>query len=631
MRKIKFDKCIVGTGKAGMDFSSKLAQKYNLPTEQKSVQIGCRFEAPQKYFQKLIDISYDFKLYKKFDNVSLRSFCLPGTETIHIERDGIKIFVNINEVLNTDKILTYDFDNQVAKFINPKTLFNREYKGNLITINNKLTTTEDHIYFVWGKEKVEDKYDTKNDYKYDAFELNKIIEKQAKDLIIGDKLVIPRKFPKLNQLKGTSYTNEQLWMFGLWFADDKSKWDSDEFSLTNEDYILNKIIEILEKQKESFSSKEQYDNYSILNFSSKILKEFLINENCFKKGKERGLPNSIFSWSEEEIYSFLSGLIDGNVKVKKEHNISLDYFTVSDLLYRDLTYLLNYLNISYKGRIRKTSTNFKGDSQINIINITQRDSMLLLSKKLNLQNINKNKLLQENINIEFKERDNKNYENIYSIESKYYEGLVYDFEIENTHNFIVGKTPIIIHNCTNNNAAYVAVEETYGDITYNGHAKKDEKYRNNMTNFGILMEIKGIENPFEWSRDAVKKLQINGTGTYYSPNRTRTPTLTSEGNTVSAIQVDSMDILSYALGEEYSQHIKDFIIELQNIFPEMGDDWGIYMPEVKYTSPEPITNHNDLSLINYSNIYFAGDSLSARGITVAGSQGILCSEGILKS
>jgi hypothetical protein len=28
--------------------------------------------------------------------------------------------------------------------------------------------------------------------------------------------------------------------------------------------------------------------------------------------------------------------------------------------------------------------------------------------------------------------------------------------------------------CTNNNAAYVAVEETYGDHSYNGHAKKDE-------------------------------------------------------------------------------------------------------------------------------------------------------------
>jgi uncharacterized FAD-dependent dehydrogenase len=185
--------------------------------------------------------------------------------------------------------------------------------------------------------------------------------------------------------------------------------------------------------------------------------------------------------------------------------------------------------------------------------------------------------------------------------------------------------------CTNNNAAYVAVEETYGDVSYNGHAKKGEKFRNDMTNFGILMEIKDIENPFEWSREAVKKLQINGTGTYYSPNRTRKPALTSEGNTVSAIQVDTMDPLFDALGEEYAQYIKNFITNLQIIFPEMGDDWGIYMPEVKYLSPEPLVNYDDLSLTEYPYVHFAGDALSARGITVSGAHGIYAAEYILKN
>ena len=54
----------------------QLAEKYNLPTEPKPVQIGVRFEAPQKHFQKLIDVSYDFKLYRKYEDkgVSLRSF-----------------------------------------------------------------------------------------------------------------------------------------------------------------------------------------------------------------------------------------------------------------------------------------------------------------------------------------------------------------------------------------------------------------------------------------------------------------------------------------------------------------------------------------------------------------------------
>jgi uncharacterized FAD-dependent dehydrogenase len=182
--------------------------------------------------------------------------------------------------------------------------------------------------------------------------------------------------------------------------------------------------------------------------------------------------------------------------------------------------------------------------------------------------------------------------------------------------------------CTNNNAAYVAVEETYGDHSYNGHAKKDERYRNDMTNFGILMEINGISNPFEWSREAVKKLQVNGTGTYYSP--LRNPSTTSEGNEVSAVQVDSMEPLFEALGEDYAQYIEDFITEMQIVFPTLGDDWGIYMPEVKYLSPEVKVDYKNLSLIDYPNVYFVGDALSARGITVSGAQAIYVAENLIK-
>ena len=184
--------------------------------------------------------------------------------------------------------------------------------------------------------------------------------------------------------------------------------------------------------------------------------------------------------------------------------------------------------------------------------------------------------------------------------------------------------------CTNNNAAYVAVEETYGDISYNGHAKKGKEFENQMTNFGILMEIKGIEDPFKWSRDVVKKLQIDGTGTYYSPNKTRKPGLTSESNTVSAVQVDTIDVLFDALGEEYAQYIEDFITNMQIIFPEMGDDWGIYMPEVKYLSPEPLVRYHDLSLTEYPNVHFVGDALSARGITVSGAHGIYVAEKLIR-
>jgi uncharacterized FAD-dependent dehydrogenase len=181
--------------------------------------------------------------------------------------------------------------------------------------------------------------------------------------------------------------------------------------------------------------------------------------------------------------------------------------------------------------------------------------------------------------------------------------------------------------CTNNNAAYVAVEETYGDHTYNGHAKKDMRYRNDMTNFGILMEINGIEDPFTWSRDVVNKLQFNGTGLYYSP--TRIPSTTAEGNNVTSFQIDNLSGVEHVMGE-YWTYIMDFIEDMKKVFPTLQDDWGIYIPEVKYLSPEPLVNYRNLSLTKFSNVHFVGDALSARGITVSGAQAIYVAEDILK-
>jgi len=182
--------------------------------------------------------------------------------------------------------------------------------------------------------------------------------------------------------------------------------------------------------------------------------------------------------------------------------------------------------------------------------------------------------------------------------------------------------------CTNNNAAYVAVEETYGDHSYNGHAKKDMRYRNDMTNFGILMEINGIEDPFTWSRDLVKKVQKDATGLYYSPSRR--PSQTSEGGTVSAVAINSqqMDEVREAF-QGYYQYIDDFIEDMKKVFPTLAHDWGVYIPEVKYLSPEPLVKYRNLSLTKFPNVHFVGDALSARGITVSGAQAIYVAEDIL--
>ena len=187
--------------------------------------------------------------------------------------------------------------------------------------------------------------------------------------------------------------------------------------------------------------------------------------------------------------------------------------------------------------------------------------------------------------------------------------------------------------CTNNNAAYVAVEQTYGDVSYNGHARKGEEHRNDMTNFGILMEIPGIDEPFAWSRDLVQKVNKTWTadkeihaGLYYSPSR-KVGT-TSEGTLIDAMPIDSLDEIRDAF-QGYYTYIDDFIEDMKKVFPTLGDDWGVYVPEVKYLSPEPLVNYKDLSLNDYPNVHFVGDALSARGITVSGAQGIYVVEDML--
>jgi uncharacterized FAD-dependent dehydrogenase len=207
---------------------------------------------------------------------------------------------------------------------------------------------------------------------------------------------------------------------------------------------------------------------------------------------------------------------------------------------------------------------------------------------------------------------------------KYFQKLIdvsYDFKLYQAKNNVS-----IRSFCTNNNAAYVAVEETYGNVSYNGHAKKGDEFKNDMTNFGILMEIKGIEDPFSWSRYVVQKVQKDGTGLYYSPNNTRTPSLTSENTTVSASTIKVDDLPTFG---GYFGYVMNFINDLNKVF-EFGDDWGMYIPEVKYLSPEPLVNYTDLSLNDYPNVHFVGDALSARGITVSGAHGIYVAESLIK-
>ena len=127
----------------------------------------------------------------------------------------------------------------------------------------------------------------------------------------------------------------------------------------------------------------------------------------------------------------------------------------------------------------------------------------------------------------------------------------------------------------------------------------------------------------------VEKIQKDATGLYYSPSRK--PSTTSEGIDVSATQISWLELqqVADAFGG-YFEYIVDFIDDMKKVFPTLEDDWGIYIPEVKYLSPEPLVDYDTLALVDYNNVHFVGDALSARGITVSGAQGTYVADYILQ-
>ena len=181
--------------------------------------------------------------------------------------------------------------------------------------------------------------------------------------------------------------------------------------------------------------------------------------------------------------------------------------------------------------------------------------------------------------------------------------------------------------CTNNYAAFVAEEETYGMKSYNGHAHKDPSMQNNLTNFGIMIEARGIEDPFEFSQNLVNFFQQNGEAAYYSPTD-RKPSLTDQGTTVPGYRID-LDTFKEGMGK-YADYILEFIEDLNTTFG-IEDNYIFYCPEVKFLTNEIVLNKTNLSLPMYPNIHLQGDAAGARGIYISAMHGLYVVNDILQS
>jgi uncharacterized FAD-dependent dehydrogenase len=180
--------------------------------------------------------------------------------------------------------------------------------------------------------------------------------------------------------------------------------------------------------------------------------------------------------------------------------------------------------------------------------------------------------------------------------------------------------------CTNNFAAFVAEEETYGMKSFNGHAHKDPEKANGLTNFGILLEARGIEDPFKFSQDLVNFFQQNGEAAFYSPTN-REPSLTDQGNKVPGYKIE-LNKFKEGFGK-YANYILEFIDDLNKTFG-IKDNYIFYCPEVKFLTNEILLNKHNLSLPQYPNVYLQGDAAGARGIYISALHGLYVAEDLLK-
>jgi uncharacterized FAD-dependent dehydrogenase len=211
----------------------------------------------------------------------------------------------------------------------------------------------------------------------------------------------------------------------------------------------------------------------------------------------------------------------------------------------------------------------------------------------------------------------------YETDGKYFEELnkiAYDFKLYKKFGEDSARSF-----CTNNFAAFVAEEETYGMKSFNGHAHKDPNKENGLTNFGILLEARGIEDPFIFSKQLVEFFQNEGVATYYSPIG-REPSLTDQGKKVPGYKI-SLDKFKEGFGK-YADYILEFIDDLNSTFG-INNNYIFYCPEVKFLTNEILLNKNDLSLPKYPNVHLQGDAAGARGIYISALHGIYVAESLL--
>ncbi len=186
--------------------------------------------------------------------------------------------------------------------------------------------------------------------------------KEAKDLKIGDHIIIKSSFPEIDEeVKiGDKKLNSNIaYMLGFLMSDGWIENDTRAGFYSNSESIINRVKEVLEIEFEYVPTIEIKD-YEYMNanglitvnrgftirINRKVINQYLIETfGLHNLGAEtKHIPAQILRSPKQVIFSFISGLMDGDGSVHKERNI-IHYGSISYKLCKDLALLLQHFDI----------------------------------------------------------------------------------------------------------------------------------------------------------------------------------------------------------------------------------------------------------------------------------------------
>ena len=361
-------------------------------------------------------------------------------------------------------ILTYDIKHDSIYRATPNYIMRHRFKGDLIRLNftnmANIDITKNHSLIT-----------------YKNFELHKILPKDANYVAVC----------KHNLDTSNFEYDLEFFLYGLWLSNGSLTYKQNNpypaFSFGEKDLTIN-LIQKIDKNNNinNIYHKNEWDFY--INYNK--FTQFLINHNYDRLNSPDRLINiNIKSILKNDLNSFISFFIGYYIGDGSFTTNIITFTTASLQLAEDIIELLMHYGIyshlvrdkngrSYKGKI-------KGDMfAIKVLGIP----IQLLNLLKSVEYLKKHELIEEhglhfgfgnsplNNGIIVRSINKRHVQNIKPVkiiskENIEYDNYVYDFEVPNTHNFIING--VLVHNTDslyiNIDKEYDTIEETIKDTT----------------------------------------------------------------------------------------------------------------------------------------------------------------------